>query len=150
VFVVMRMSSSSGAKPASPSSPANNSSSGNASRDPSWLKLDVCPEYLHSQCGRSDQDCPLAHPNSSIVIVDGTVTCCFDFIKVCEYGVGFFYCGVVLQDRCKRVNCRYFHPPALIKEQLIAAGKMHAQTKTRGSKDFSVCCLDCVHKLIIF
>ncbi|XP_065889274.1 muscleblind-like protein 3 isoform X2 [Dysidea avara] len=117
----MRMSSSSEAKPASPSSPANNSTNGNAFRDPSWLKLDVCPEYLHSQCDRSEQECPLAHPNSSINVVDGTVTCCFDFIK----------------DRCQRVNCRYFHPPPLIKEQLIAAGKMHAQTKTRGSKDLS-------------
>ena len=82
----MRMSGSSEAKPASPSSPANNSTNGNASRDPSWLKLDVCPEYLHSRCDRSEQECPLAHPSPSITPVEGTVTCCFDFIKVGEYG----------------------------------------------------------------
>lgn len=77
----MCMSSSSEAKPASPSSPANNSS-GHASRDPSWLKLDVCPEYLSENCLRNEEDCPLAHPSSNVNIVEGTVTCCFDFIKV--------------------------------------------------------------------
>lgn len=116
----MCMSSSSEAKPASPSSPANNSS-GHASRDPSWLKLDVCPEYISESCLRNEEDCPLAHPNSNINIVEGTVTCCFDFIK----------------DRCQRSNCRYYHPPPLIKDQLIAAGKMHAQSKSR-SREFSV------------
>ena len=81
----MCMSSSSEAKPASPSSPANNSS-GYVSRDPSWLKLDVCPEYMEQSCLINEEDCPLAHPSSSINIVEGTVTCCFDFIKVvmCE------------------------------------------------------------------
>ena len=81
VLVNMRMSGYSEAKPASPSSPANNSS-GNASRDPSWLKLDVCPEFMLQSCLRNEEDCPLAHPSSSVNIVEGTVTCCFDFIKV--------------------------------------------------------------------
>ena len=78
---MMCMSTSSEAKPASPSSPANNSS-GHVSRDPSWLKLDVCPEYLSKSCLNNEEDCPLAHPSSNVNVVEGTVTCCFDFIKV--------------------------------------------------------------------
>ena len=138
----MCMSRSSEAKPASPSSPANNSS-GNAFRDPSWLKLDVCPEYMVQSCVRNEEDCPLAHPSSSINIFEGTVTCCFDFIKVviCEKErwncLVFLFLRCTIQDRCQRTNCRYYHPPPLIKEQLVVAGKMHAQSKSR-SKELSV------------
>ena len=41
---------------------------------------------MEQNCLRNEENCPLAHPSSSINIVEGTVTCCFDFIKVmtCE------------------------------------------------------------------
>ena len=50
-------------------------------RDSSWLELDVCREYSRGICSRTADDCKYAHPSGSVVVKDGKVTCCFDFLK---------------------------------------------------------------------
>ena len=51
-------------------------------RDSSWLELEVCREFLRGSCLRSSAECRYVHPNSSLLVKDGKVTCCFDFLKV--------------------------------------------------------------------
>lgn len=51
-------------------------------RDSSWLELEVCREYARHNCPRAAEDCKFAHPDPSIVVKDGHVTCCYDFLKV--------------------------------------------------------------------
>ena len=54
-------------------------------RDSSWLEIEVCREFLRGECIRSAEECRYAHPTSSVVTKDGNkVTCCFDFLKVCN------------------------------------------------------------------
>lgn len=78
-------------------------------RDSSWLELTVCRDFSRGQqgCPKLAEECRFAHPDPSIVVKDGVVTCCYDFLK----------------DRCQRHSCKYFHPPAHIKQRLVAAGK---------------------------
>lgn len=53
------------------------------SRDSTWLQIEVCRDFQRDTCPRGYQ-CRFAHPESKVVgIVDGKVTCCFDFLKVC-------------------------------------------------------------------
>lgn len=111
-------------------------------RDSSWLELEVCRDYQRMSCPRSPEQCRFAHPEQAVLVKDGRVTCCYDFLKV-----GFFtvtssrtlgnlsYISTkqtwILspsrsssqQDRCMREKCRYFHPPAHIKDRLVMAGK---------------------------
>ena len=54
----------------------------NPTRDSSWLELDVCREYSRGDCSRTADECKYAHPTGSVVVKDGKVTCCFDFLKV--------------------------------------------------------------------
>ena len=51
-------------------------------RDSSWLELDVCREYLRGDCSRSADECRYAHPTGSVIVKEGKVTCCFDYLKV--------------------------------------------------------------------
>lgn len=52
-------------------------------RDSTWLELEVCREFCRGDCSRSAEECRYAHPTQPAVIVkDGKVTCCFDFLKV--------------------------------------------------------------------
>lgn len=82
---------------------------GKPSRDSSWLELDICRDFqTEGGCARGEQ-CRFAHTDSSVVTRDGKVTCCYDFLK----------------DRCYRERCKYFHPPAHIKERLVTAGKQY-------------------------
>eukprot|EP00731_Ephydatia_muelleri_P030251 Em0021g774a len=76
-------------------------------RDSSWLELEVCRDYQRMSCPRSPEQCRFAHPEQAVLVKDGRVTCCYDFLK----------------DRCMREKCRYFHPPAHIKDRLVMAGK---------------------------
>ena len=49
-------------------------------RDSSWLELEVCREYNRGSCTRAD--CRFIHPGGSVIVKDGKVTCCFDYLKV--------------------------------------------------------------------
>lgn len=58
------------------------SSSPKPVRDSSWLQVDLCRDFQRDTCPRG-QTCRFAHPESRAVIVkDGKVTCCYDFLKV--------------------------------------------------------------------
>ena len=52
------------------------------SRDSSWLELEACQEHLRQNCPRSSEECRFAHPEPRILVKDGKVTCCYDFLKV--------------------------------------------------------------------
>jgi muscleblind protein len=77
-------------------------------RDPTWLQVEVCREYLRQACRRDNTECKYAHPSSNVDIQNGKVTVCFDAFK----------------DRCTRSNCKYFHAPAQMKADLEMRGKM--------------------------
>lgn len=81
-------------RPATPHSPsmrettgsptsASNSTAPFVMRDSSWLELETCREFLRGDCIRDD--CRYAHPAANVVIKDGKVVCCFDYLKVCSY-----------------------------------------------------------------
>lgn len=99
-------SSARSAATASTSPPANG-----IVRDSSWLELEVCREFLRESCQRSSAECRYVHPSPSLLVKDGKVTCCFDFLK----------------DRCTRDRCKYFHPPDEVKQRLVMAGKQYGQ-----------------------
>ena len=66
-----------------PSTPASVSSSPRPVRDSSWLQVDLCRDFQRDTCPRG-HTCRFAHPQSRTIIVkDGKVTCCYDFLKVC-------------------------------------------------------------------
>ena len=72
--------------------PVNSIDSGTASivstsstkhtRDSSWLELEVCREFVRGDCSRTAEECRYAHPTGSVIVKDGKVTCCFDYLKV--------------------------------------------------------------------
>eukprot|EP00117_Sycon_ciliatum_P021454 scpid92984/ scgid18798/ Muscleblind-like protein 2a; Tmbnl2a len=76
------------------------------SKDSSWLRLEVCRQFSRGRCSRSDSECKFAHPPASLESFGGTVTACFDFLK----------------KRCRRENCRFYHPPEHIVTQLVTTG----------------------------
>lgn len=103
----------------STSSSSSSSSRGNHHRDSTWLELEVCREFLRGDCSRSAEECRYAHPNdASVIVKDGKVTCCFDYLK----------------DRCTREACKYLHPPSAIKDRLIMAGKHYGQQMSVTTK----------------
>ena len=51
-------------------------------RDPRWLQVKVCPDFISKKCTRIDVECTLAHPPSICSIENGCVTACFDAMKV--------------------------------------------------------------------
>ena len=54
-------------------------------RDPRWLQVQVCREFLSSaagRCNRSDNECNFAHPPENCLVENGKVTACFDAMKV--------------------------------------------------------------------
>lgn len=53
-------------------------------RDSSWLELEVCREYSRGACSRAD--CRFIHPDGNVLVKDGKVTCCFDYLKVGRVG----------------------------------------------------------------
>ncbi|XP_075244801.1 uncharacterized protein LOC142338988 isoform X4 [Convolutriloba macropyga] len=77
-------------------------------RDPTWLQVEVCREFLRQSCKRDNTECKYAHPSSNVDIQNGKVTVCFDAFK----------------DRCTRTTCKYFHAPAQMKADLEMRGKM--------------------------
>lgn len=54
-------------------------------RDSTWLELEVCREFSRGNCSRSAEECRYAHPIGSVVVKEGKVTCCFDYLKVTIY-----------------------------------------------------------------
>ena len=51
-------------------------------RDPRWLQVKVCLDFIAKKCTRSDLECTLAHPPSICSVENGRVTACFDAMKV--------------------------------------------------------------------
>ncbi|XP_063722137.1 uncharacterized protein LOC134848555 isoform X2 [Symsagittifera roscoffensis] len=88
--------------------PPPNSTGGTLARDPTWLQVEVCREFLRQSCKRDNTECKYAHPSSNVDIQNGKVTVCFDAFK----------------DRCTRTSCKYFHAPAQMKADLEMRGKM--------------------------
>ena len=70
-----------GVDTAQSSSPVLSANVRNA-RDSSWLELEVCREHLRATCPRTTEECRFAHPEPRILVKDGKVTCCYDFLKV--------------------------------------------------------------------
>lgn len=81
-------------------------------RDPTWLQVEVCREYLRGECTRSQVECKFAHPKPTCVVENGRVTTCFDSLK----------------ERCTRECCKYFHPPKHIKYQIQHLGRSHQRS----------------------
>lgn len=53
------------------------------SRDSAWLQIEVCRDFRRDTCPRGEH-CRFAHPEAKIIGKDGKVTCCYDFLKVCQ------------------------------------------------------------------
>ena len=51
-------------------------------RDPRWLQVRVCLDFIGKTCTRSESECSLAHPPPICSIENGRVTACFDAMKV--------------------------------------------------------------------
>ncbi|KII63439.1 Muscleblind-like protein 3 [Thelohanellus kitauei] len=85
-------------------------------RDPTWLQVEVCREYLRNECNRNPDDCKFAHPPSICKINDGRVITCFDSLK----------------GRCTRERCKYYHPPKNIRKQIQQLGKTHQEKGSNG------------------
>ncbi|KAF0991795.1 hypothetical protein HZS_4894 [Henneguya salminicola] len=81
-------------------------------RDPTWLKVEVCREFLRNECTRNQEECKFAHPGFYCVIDNGKVITCYDSLK----------------SRCMRERCKYFHPPKHIKTQIQYLGKSYQQS----------------------
>lgn len=62
-------------------------------RDPTWLQVEVCREYLRQECHRSAEDCKFAHPKSQCAIENGRVITCYDSLKV-RYHLSFDYLNI--------------------------------------------------------
>ena len=100
------------------------------SRDNEWLKIEVCRDYIRGICKRDEDKCRFGHPplydnlntnNENVVgengetniiprpraFENGKVVCCFDNLK----------------NKCRRENCKYFHPPAHLKAIIELNGK---------------------------
>ena len=75
---IMALQSGPGMSPPPPDSPPPSSKS---PRDSNWLQVEVCRDFRRDTCPRGDQ-CRFAHPEAKIIGRDGTVTCCYDFLKV--------------------------------------------------------------------
>eukprot|EP00112_Aurelia_sp_Birch-Aquarium-sp1_P003514 Seg1393.10 transcript_id=Seg1393.10/GoldUCD/mRNA.D3Y31 product="Muscleblind-like protein 2a" protein_id=Seg1393.10/GoldUCD/D3Y31 len=83
-------------------------------RDPRWLQVQVCHDFLRTkQCTRLDHECHFAHPPPSCIVENGRVTACFDAMK----------------GRCQRETCKYFHPPKQIKTHLETLGRNYQQPR---------------------
>ncbi len=64
-------------------SPAQGPSSYRPARDSTWLQVDVCRDYQRDTTCPRGYSCRFAHLRSGVVVVkDGKVTCCYDYLKV--------------------------------------------------------------------
>lgn len=82
-------------------------------KDSQWLQLEVCREFLKSNCLKSD--CRFAHPLPHVEVTDGKVMTCYDSFK----------------SRCRRVAppCKFYHPTSVLMEQLMARGRNYLAMK---------------------
>ena len=75
-------------------------------RDSSWLQVDLCRNFLSDTCPRG-QSCRYAHLESRAVVVkDGKVTCCYDFLKVINEVCGEV--AVVVEENIEK-QCLALH-----------------------------------------
>lgn len=44
--------------------------------------IEVCREFMHERCKRSDDECRYAHPPPHVDVSNGRVTCCVDSLRV--------------------------------------------------------------------
>eukprot|EP00794_Sanderia_malayensis_P007746 gene7746-8587_t len=90
------------------------------SRDPRWLRIDVCRDHLAGKCLRKAQECRFAHTNENCTIDNNNkAIVCYDS----------------MQNRCSRKFCKFFHPPYHIKEFLLAFGKALEQQHREDNGD---------------
>ncbi|XP_065056102.1 muscleblind-like protein 2a [Rhopilema esculentum] len=82
-------------------------------RDPRWLQVQVCQDFIAHKCPRTEGECAYAHPPANCIVEAGKVTACFDAMK----------------GRCQRDKCKYFHPPKHISEHLESLGKAYQQQR---------------------
>lgn len=62
------------------------SDSAKPARDSSWLQVDLCRDFQRDTCPRGES-CRFAHLECRAVVVkEGKVTCCYDFLKVIKVG----------------------------------------------------------------
>lgn len=84
-------------------------------RDNEWLKIEVCRDHLRGNCKREPSVCKFGHPpldqpgGRPRAYEGGKVICCFDNLK----------------NKCRRDNCKYFHPPLHLKAQIEINGKQN-------------------------
>ncbi|VDL19411.1 unnamed protein product [Hymenolepis diminuta] len=95
-------------------------------RDSSWLKLAVCPNFLAGTCSYSRDDCEYAHPEANIRVENGTVTVCFDHMK---------------RGECKYPSCKYFHVSDRQKAIVEKQGGNHRPNSINATNIFPGPCL---------
>lgn len=89
-------------------------------RDNEWLKIEVCRDHLRGNCQREPNACKFGHPpldqltGRPRTYEGGKVLCCFDNLK----------------NKCRRDNCKYFHPPPHLKTQIEINGKQNLILKS--------------------
>jgi len=99
-----------------------NGNNTNSNRDNEWLKIEVCRDHIRGVCKRSEDTCRYGHPpidqtRGSRDFINGKVVCCFDNLK----------------NKCRRENCKYFHPPPHLKAQIEVNGKQALIREKHGN-----------------
>ena len=87
-------------------------------KDPRWLRVDICRDFVAGKCKRSEFQCRFAHPKNDCVSENSKVVVCYDSMKA----------------KCCRDNCKFYHPPFHIKEHLLAFGKYLQQQRLERDK----------------
>jgi len=68
------------------------------------IKLEVCREYQRCACKRSESECRYAHPAS--------------YVNTTQDGSQVVICSNFLKRGCNREQCRFFHPPSNLMDQV--------------------------------
>eukprot|EP00800_Vazella_pourtalesii_P001660 TRINITY_DN11561_c0_g2_i1.p1 TRINITY_DN11561_c0_g2~~TRINITY_DN11561_c0_g2_i1.p1 ORF type:complete len:173 (+),score=15.36 TRINITY_DN11561_c0_g2_i1:113-631(+) len=76
----------------------------------------VCEDFQNGNCDKQENDCEYAHPSSEKEIIAGIVTVCMDDVN----------------HQCLRQNCKYFHPPTHICDQIHDHKKRPYPSRSRS------------------
>ncbi|EGT49671.1 hypothetical protein CAEBREN_12659 [Caenorhabditis brenneri] len=89
-----------------------------APRDDCWLQVQICREFLRGECIRGATGCKFAHPPPALKYDSGRVKVCYDHLK----------------NKCKRSECKYFHTPQHLSQEVLKAGKERMEGKREAEQ----------------
>ncbi|CAL2034662.1 unnamed protein product [Caenorhabditis brenneri] len=87
-------------------------------RDDCWLQVQICREFLRGECIRGASGCKFAHPPPALKYDSGRVKVCYDHLK----------------NKCKRSECKYFHTPQHLSQEVLKVGKERMEGKREAEQ----------------